>query len=96
MRIVWLPRARDEVREAHAYIASANPAAAKAVIARIRTQVKALADFPMSGRTGRVTGTRELIISKTPYIVAYRIAGDDIEILAVLHGARRWPESFQT
>ena len=54
----------------------------------------ALAEFPKSGRPGRVPGTRELVISKAPYIVACRIAADGIEVLAVLHGAREWPESL--
>jgi toxin ParE1/3/4 len=34
------------------------------------------------------------VISRTPYIVAYRITGDTVRILRVLHGARRWPEDM--
>jgi plasmid stabilization system protein ParE len=34
---------------------------------------------------------RELVISGTPYVRSYRIAGDAIHILRVFHGARRWP-----
>jgi toxin ParE1/3/4 len=47
----------------------------------------------MIGRQGRVGGTRELVVQGTPYIVVYRVH-DDVEILAVVHGARKWPESF--
>jgi hypothetical protein len=39
-----------------------------------------------------VAGTRELVISGTPFIVAYRIEKNEVRILAVLHAAR---ESFQ-
>ncbi len=46
------------------------------------------------GRIGRVVGTRELIITRTPFILPYRIQGNQIEILAVVHAARRWPEAF--
>jgi len=46
------------------------------------------------GRRGRVGGTRELVIPSQPYIIAYRIRGQTIHILAVLHGARKWPERF--
>ena len=53
-----------------------------------------LAHFPESGRIGRVKNTRELVIVNTPYIVAYRIKGDTIQILAVLHGRRKWPKTF--
>ena len=44
------------------------------------------------GRTGRVAGTRELVIA--PYVIAYRSRKSVIEILAIIHGARRWPDSF--
>ena len=56
--------------------------------------VSRLATFPEMGRRGRVGGTRELVIPSQPYIVAYRIQGQTIHILAVLHGARKWPEQF--
>ena len=52
--------------------------------------------FPQSGRPGRIEETRELVIDRTPYIVAYRIVGDTVRILRVLHGSRRWPgDMFQ-
>lgn len=46
------------------------------------------------GRLGRVHGTRELVIPGTPLLIAYRVRKDGIRILAVLHGARRWPGQF--
>ena len=48
----------------------------------------------MSGKAGRVPGTRELVISTTPVIAAYAIDKADIVILAIYHGAQCWPESF--
>lgn len=57
-------------------------------------QVEGLQRFPESGRLGRVEGTRELVVDRTPYIAAYRIAGDTVRILRVLHGAREWPEDI--
>jgi toxin ParE1/3/4 len=45
-------------------------------------------------RPGRVAGTRELIVAGTPHIVAYRVAASRIEILAMIHAARRWPSTF--
>jgi toxin ParE1/3/4 len=43
------------------------------------------------GRSGRVADTRELVISRTPFIVVYRVTPTRIEILRVLHGAQAWP-----
>jgi addiction module RelE/StbE family toxin len=56
--------------------------------------VKNLRLFPEMGRPGRIEGTRELVISRTPYIAAYRIAGDTVRILRVLHGAQQWPDEI--
>ncbi|MGA8402255.1 MAG: type II toxin-antitoxin system RelE/ParE family toxin [Stellaceae bacterium] len=75
-------------------IAADNPAAAARMIARIRDAVNRLARFPASGSPGRVAGTRELVIAGTPYIVPYRVTGDAVQIITILHGAQRWPERF--
>ncbi|MFB2897343.1 type II toxin-antitoxin system RelE/ParE family toxin [Aerosakkonemataceae cyanobacterium BLCC-F50] len=46
------------------------------------------------GRPGRIPGTKELVVTRTPFILPYRVQGEQIEILAVIHAARQWPESF--
>jgi len=61
----------------------------------IATSVQRLATFPMSGRSGRVPDTRELVISNSPFVVAYRIQKERIVILAIYHGAQQRPEEFQ-
>jgi toxin ParE1/3/4 len=94
MRLEWSAFALADRTAIFDYIEPDNPRAAVAVDARIREQVETLAPFPHSGRPGRIEGTRELVISRTPYIVAYRITGDTVRILRVLHGARRWPEDM--
>jgi len=76
------------------YIEAESPRAAIEIDDRIREAVERLAEFPESGRPGRIDGTRELVISRAPYIVAYRIAGNAIRVLRVIHGAREWPEEL--
>jgi toxin ParE1/3/4 len=51
-----------------------------------------LAKNPEMGRPGRVPGTRELVVPKTPFIVPYRLVGNTVQILRIFHSARRWPE----
>lgn len=52
---------------------------------------KYLADFPELDRTGGKADTRELVFSGLPYIAIYRIGGNGIEVLRILHGAQQWP-----
>jgi toxin ParE1/3/4 len=63
-------------------------------VERIATSVDRLATQPASGRTGRVPGTRELVVSGTPYVVPYRVRGETVQILRVFHGSRKWREQF--
>jgi plasmid stabilization system protein ParE len=70
-----------------AYIAGDDPHAAARVSSAILTAVERLAALPRVGRPG----TGELVMPRTPYLVAYRIKGSEVQILRVYHGARSWP-----
>ena len=94
MRLEWSPLAQADRDAIFDYIEADSPQAAITVDDRIRMQVEGLARFPESGRPGRVEGTRELVIDRTPYIAAYRVARGAVRILRVLHGAQRWPEEI--
>jgi toxin ParE1/3/4 len=95
MTPVWSPEAIDDLAALRAYIEQDNPAAAQRVVGRIIENVEALLpDNPDMGRPGRVPGTRELVIPRTPFVVPYRVVGTTLQILRVYHGARRWPKAF--
>jgi toxin ParE1/3/4 len=94
VRVRWLRGALKNLDDEAAHIAREDLAAAAHMIERITSAVDQLASPPALGRLGRVPGTRELVISSTPYIIPYRIRGDVIEILRVFHGARKWPAKF--
>jgi toxin ParE1/3/4 len=95
MNPIWSPEAIADLAALRAHIAQDDPAAARRIALHILHNVEALLpNHPGMGRPGRVPGTRELVIPKTPFIVPYRVEGDRIQILRVFHGARRWPERF--
>ena len=95
MKPVWSPEAIDDLVALRAYIADDDNAAAQRIALCITDTVeKLLSENADIGRPGRVPGTRELVIAKTPFIVPYRLQGEVLQILRVLHGARRWPERF--
>lgn len=94
MIIRWSPTAVSDLESIRDYIARDNPSAAGKVANRIKESVNRLINFSLSGRTGRVAGTRELVIPGTSYIAAYTIRDDNLQIASVLHGRQRWPELF--
>lgn len=92
MIVVWSVPAIRDLQSLRDYIREFNPTAASELGRKITEAVDRLPDFPGIGRPGRKPHTRELVISGTPYFVPYRVTGNRIEIVAVIHGARKWPE----
>jgi addiction module RelE/StbE family toxin len=92
MEVVWLHRAQQHLAEIVLYIAEDNRTAALSVRQRIENAANSLPAHPDMGRQGRIDGTRELIIGGLPYIIPYRVRQRRVEILAVIHAARRWPK----
>ena len=95
MRIIWLDEAERDLDRIAEYILKNDPAAALRLIYMIREATRVLSEHPNVGCTGRVEGTRELVISGLPYILPYQIAGQEIRILAVMHTSRKWPDTFR-
>jgi len=91
VRLEWTQPAFKDVQEAGRYIALDDPHAAKRMAERVREAVEYLVDQPNIGRPGRMQGTRELVISGTPFIAVYWVRGDVVQILRLLHHARQWP-----
>lgn len=93
--IEWTEQAVRQLDQAHDYIALANSdEVAMEVVSRIAASVEGMERFPLAGRAGRVRGTRELVISNIPFIAAYTIQSARVVILALYHGAQRWPDTF--
>ena len=93
-RLEYAPRYFRRLEDIHEHVAANNPTAASGMIERIRAAVTRLAASPGLGRPGRVAGTRELVIPRKPYIVPYRVRGDVVQIITILHGAQRWPDKL--
>ncbi len=93
-RIKWLKKALKNFDDEVSYIASDDPAAARLVARRITDAVAVLATQPAIGRPGRVSGTRELFVPKTRYLIPYRARRGVVEILRVFHASRRPPKRW--
>jgi toxin ParE1/3/4 len=91
MTLVWQNAAVNDRFDQLDFIALDNPLAAVMQDIEIEQQTNMLTLQPKMGRAGRIKGTRELVIVRTPFIAIYRIKQERIEILRVLHGAQNWP-----
>ena len=92
MNVVWSARAIGHLAALRDYIARENPGAAARTAATLLAAADRVAELPNLGRPGRVSGTRELVVPGTPYVIPYRVRGEHLEIIAVFHGRQRWPK----
>lgn len=89
MRLRYKRRALRHIEKIHDHIATQDPAAAARVVRRIEHSIGRLVALPLSGRPGVVAGTRVLVVPGLPYVVIHRVREDEVDIIAVLHTARR-------
>jgi toxin ParE1/3/4 len=91
MIVQWLLEASQQRYDQLDYIAQENPIAAIRLDEEIEVQTESLVQNPEIGREGRVAGTQELVIARTPFLAVYRIEADQIQILNLLHTSQQWP-----
>ena len=91
MKLVYQSSALADLQNIHQYISKDSPDIAATVIARIKSSLDRLTTFPRSGRPGNVPRTYEVVVPNLPYIVVYELTNNEIEIVAVFHGAQDRP-----
>ena len=91
MRVRFTRLALQDIDDAYDFIAHDSPQNADLVIERIERSVDTILAQPAIGRPGRITGTREFIVARTPYILVYRERRSELQILTVLHTSRKYP-----
>ncbi len=90
MKIIWTSAAREDLRAIRAWLDERDQVAAGRVIREIREAVSLLQLQAMLGRVGQITGTRELVIQRYPYLVIYEVVSGDVRVLSVFHTSRAW------
>ena len=92
MRIEWSVDAVSDLQQISEYLEDAsNLQAANRITRSIYEAVQSLQVMSNRGREGRIENTRELMVRRLPYLVIYRVIGERVVILNIVHGARRWP-----
>jgi toxin ParE1/3/4 len=94
MIVVWSPTALRHLVSIRAFIEKDSETNAVLVAGRILSAIDLVQTHLHLGRPGRLPGTRELVITGTPYIVPYRVRHKRLELPAVFDGRRQWPRRF--
>ena len=93
MKLDWSARALADIKSIDAYISRHDPRAAERVFKAIQAAAQRLRTFPRSGPPGPLPGTRQIVVTGTPYLMPYRIEADRVVVLRVLHGRWLWPST---
>lgn len=91
MRIRWTFAAAEDLEHIKNYLVEHLPHLAESTVIELYEAIRSLKVSPRRGRPGREEGTREMVLSRLPYIVAYRIKDQTIEVLHIYHGAQSRP-----
>jgi toxin ParE1/3/4 len=91
MELRWTEDAATDLERITDYLFENTPRNAAELVRSLYSAPSALLNFPHRGRPGKKAATRELVLSPLPYIIIYRVTGDIIHVLRILHGAQKWP-----
>ncbi len=94
MKVIWSRRAIGNLAALRDYSAEDSPRGTDRVAQQILDAVELLTTQPHIGRPGRITGTRELVVAGTPYVIPYWVRNGTLELLAVFHGRQKWPKKL--
>ena len=90
-QIRWTHAAAEDLEHIKDYLTEHSPQLAQSTILELYETIRSLKTSPRRGRPGREEGTRELVLSSLPYIVAYRVKEQAVEVLHIFHGAQNRP-----
>jgi toxin ParE1/3/4 len=86
LKLSWTNRALGRLDAISAYIAKDNPARAQTFTQELRKKVDILTSQQI-GTAWKVFGTKQYVLHPN-YIAIYRVKGDEVQILTILHSAQ--------
>lgn len=92
MLVIWTSEAKLDLKEILDYLERDNQSTADSLECFLLESADRLSDFPEMGKVGEIVGTRELIPHGS-YRIVYEVLLDSVQILAVVHTARLWPQT---
>jgi len=89
--VEWSQSALDDLDNIKKYIAEENPHEAIHVLDEIASTTSMLGEFALSGKIGRVRGTREIVTKKVHFTIVYETSGHEVMVLRVVRQSQQWP-----
>lgn len=90
--VTWLRLALRDLHDLMRHLEeNTDKVTAEDMAARIWKAGQSLNQLSSRGRPGKVPGTRELVLTNAPYFLSYREHGNEVQILRIIHFARRYP-----
>ena len=88
MKVHWTESAEAQLDAIYTYIAQSSPTYALRIVDRITSRSKQIAAFPLSGRKVPEYDYDQIReVFSDPYRIIYYIKPDQIDVIAVIHGA---------
>jgi toxin ParE1/3/4 len=91
MRVRYTVPAQADLEEIYNYLSQNNPHAAERVKRQIKTDAELLGEFPLIARESGIPGLRIRKVKRYPYLIFYTVSAEEVRIIHLRHGARRWP-----
>jgi plasmid stabilization system protein ParE len=90
-QLEWSVRSGRDLLAIDFHIASDNPVVAEQVVDYIINQAELLTRFPLTGRIPKPGAPRELVFTRYPYNLIYRVTRTKVRIVRVIHQSRLYP-----
>ena len=89
MKVRFLARAAQDLARIAERTRTESPAGAARIGARLKKRADDLTLFPEQGTLSPRTGLREIYVTRTPYILIYRVAANQVQIITIVHAKQR-------
>lgn len=93
MKLRWTPNAAEDLESIYVYLREHRPEWAESTIRSLYRTALSLRTMSDRGRTGKMPGTKELVLDRMPYIIVYRISGQVVELIHFNHTSQNRPMS---
>ena len=94
MSVTWTETAADQLQAIRDYLARSSPGYAQVLAGRVVARAEALDGQSHLGAEVPEYGDPDIReVFEHPYRIIYRVAGADVQVVAVIHSSRRLPRT---